>query len=217
MPISGTTAPTLTSRDLAVLEFIGRRGCATPAQVREQFWVEATLATCRDRLRLLVRAGLLGRAMMHCRGQLEEIIWLAPAGRSLCPTQSQDDLLCGRPTPVELAHLLRAGDVLARLERTGRIVTWSSERSLRSRGRRARSEQPIADLEVTLERDGQTERRLIEIDGAYYGAVLHRKAARLGECGLDVLWVVFSTRRLAAVAASCLPYPTIRPVVFDAL
>jgi hypothetical protein len=216
MPASAIAVPALTPRDIAVLLSVGERGCVTPAQLHAQFWAGAALSTCRDRLRVLVRAGLLGRAMTTCRGPVEEIVWLEPSGRRHCPTARHGDLVCGRPTLVEQAHLLRTADVLARLERTARVIAWSSERTLKGARLRAHSDLPAADLALTLDRDGLLEHWLVEIDGAYYGAALDQKIAGLGRCERDVLWIVFSTRRLAAVLARCRAHPTIRPVLFDA-
>jgi len=219
---------TVTARDAAILAWTGRNGLATVDQLLRQFWPGAKRSTGGDRLRQLVKAGLLTAHSCDARRAGEQVYCLTVKGRLHFSITQREHLHTGLPAAHELKQQILAGDtylyLAAELTATGsRILDWQSERTLRSEFRLAqqaaeRQAGPaptweIADAQVvTVTPDGTIQTTDVEIDGQYYGVMLRNKVQRFGEAGRPTLWVCDSPDRAARVATLATPYPTIRVI-----
>lgn len=222
-----------TSRDLALFAYLAQLGIASDEQIRAQFWLEARLQTCVDRLEKLVQAGYLHSAFTSARGRCERTYWISRKAQRMLPKASQDQpIKAHRPAEAEVAHLLRTRDVVDLFSRSGRLISFTSEHTLKreaahgskgaSDGQKRGGKSQVADgrLALAMPFDGAEARGegaqevLLEIDGAYYGKRLRAKIHALATSALPVLWVTGSRARLARLQALAAPYPGIYPVLF---
>jgi hypothetical protein len=161
---------------------------------------------------------LVRRERIAARRGEEVLYFLARSGAMALPATNRRELIRHKPAYGEIAHLLRTGDILDRLEARYGIVRWRGERFLKSAsGRQAQGAQ-VADFSVELRRPIEgTTAWLVEVDGAYYGAHLEQKITSLARCGEWVLWVTYASRRLDHLRGKASAFPRIRPTLFEAL
>jgi hypothetical protein len=219
----------LTKRDLAILEWIGRSGIAGEQQIMRRFWPDSRAETARDRLRQLVKAGLLTAHVCDVRRPGEDVYSLTGQGRRHFDPCERSRLQVGLPTVGEIRQQMIAQDAYLYLEEQARahgehLADWRAERELRADFRRtqaaaAREGQVIPDWEIADAQaviagaDGARQTLDVEIDGQYYGRMLRQKVERCGAGGRPTLWVCASQRRAAAVQRIAAPYGNIRVVV----
>lgn len=210
-----------TARDRAIFAYIAAFGVASLAQLHRRFWPQAKVQTCADRLAKLVSGGFLHTEVTTARGEPEPIFWIERKASLLFDQPQRARFVKGRPPTAEMAHILRTADVVEAIGRKSQIVGFTNEHHLK--GEEAKKTKPnsrvrhVADGRVTILQRGAAHAYLIEIDGAYYGKRLQQKAKELGRLGEQVLWVVYSPRRLATISRVAASYPTIRPVLFTSL
>lgn len=213
----------LTDRDRALLHAVVSRRVMTLAQIHGRFWPEAAMATCQDRLRDLVRAGMLSHETTMARGRLEHIYLPTRMTRSLLKSFGAEEMASRRPPAAsEMSHLLATGDVLDRLEERYGLLRFEDEHTLRAalaahlgRGGQ-RGALPDLHVELAAPLLGRSSWD-IEVDGAYFGQLLHHKVLRLAALGRPVLWVCFSGPRLARLQAAVASLPTLSPILLDRL
>jgi hypothetical protein len=234
-----------TTRDNAILAYIGETGLASEAQIHARFWPTAKRQTCLDRLRKLCDAGVLANEITSARGRVERVFWTGRRARLLFSADARTHFQSGRPARAEMAHLLRTRAVLDLLYRSGRLISFTSEHRLKSEagseagskaGSKTRTRQAagsragrlqvadgrmlIADRQVSGEGEGSARayrEYLLEIDGAYYGQRLRAKVAALARASQSVLWVTGSAKRLARLKILCASSPSIHPILFTDL
>ena len=124
-----------TSRDTAIFAYLAQLGLASDGQIRAQFWPEAKLQTCVDRLEKLARAGYLQREYTSARGRTERVYWTRRKALQALLEVEREPLsraIWSRPpAAAEIAHLLRTRDVLDLFSRAGMLISFTSEHALK--------------------------------------------------------------------------------------
>lgn len=198
--MSSTPRPlNLTERDFDLLRLAATGQVFSLDQAHTLYWPDAERSTAQARLARLVAGGLLQSAYTNARGLSEQIYCLTHDGAGLLTPMEQqraDPSLPGRAT---MRQQLDAQDTRIKLTKYlagkgERILKWRTEAELRGdhianirkmiykKGRKLKPDElaalpDIPDAEAFVERiaDGATYKMLIEIDGAYYGALLEKK------------------------------------------
>jgi hypothetical protein len=218
----------LTPRDRQILGWVGQAGLASLDQLARFGWAGRCLRTAQDRLTQLVKAGYLQVTTCDARQPGERVYTLTRQGRLQFPAAERERLQVGLPPPQERQQQLLAQDAYLRLATEaaaagGALIYWRTERELRGAFRRAqqqaaRAGQPPPTGEIPdgqavfTTATGQIEEIDVEIDGQYYGRMLHTKAARFGQGGRPTLWVC-TAARARAVTRATQDYPNIQLVV----
>ncbi len=71
----------LTERDKKLLTLVGRRGCVSIDALHQNFWMNAKVRTCQERIALLMKAGYLKSELVEARGRSETIYYLDKKGK----------------------------------------------------------------------------------------------------------------------------------------
>lgn len=192
-----------TQRDLEIIRFLGKYGCANASQIHASFFEGRTLGRAKNRLDELVKGGFLHSSLTDARGKTERIYWIERKGSM----QFEEDVRAifekGRPPEKEIAHLLKTVDVMQRLERNHTISEFMHEHKLKSLKAKEAfgiggGDMQIGDALISIAKSGSrlsAGTYMIEIDGDYYGKKAAHKVKSLGACGMSVLFVCFSTSR----------------------
>jgi hypothetical protein len=221
VPLSAGTE--LTAQAYTLLRWIGDGGLASRAQLARRFWPAArSSAVAYQYLYRLVQAGYLWPGRQTILGQVRDLYVLTPAASAALQV-APPFIRVGWPHPREYAHLLLGQQVRLALEhelraagQEGTIRAWRTEYLLRHLSPPAQLPSALPDIEAEVQRTATSarERLAIEIDGAYYGQLLARKAAAYGTPGTPVLWACLP-RRVARLRAALAPYPNIDLFVLE--
>ncbi len=215
----------LTTRDCQILRLAGQGQVASLALLHRRFWPEGLQSTARYRLAQLVGSGYLQTAFTNVRRPGEQVYCLTEQGAAIFTFLERQRFTPGMPGTNDMRQQLDAQEARYYLERrlTGqgeRLLDWKSEREIRSaafkerdklekeKGRRLNmlelAELPaLPDARATVERtrngDYETYQIDIEIDGAYFNAMLKAKLVGLLQVrratGRPLIWVTTTHRR----------------------
>ena len=212
-------ASVLTRRDHEILRFIGQGWLASLDQLHRKFWAHATPITTYERMRELVRAGVVERKTVHLRKAGELVYVLTRLGAAEFPYPERQKFIIGLPARHELKQQLLAQDARLILERNLanqelHLVDWLNERELR---RISGREGEIPDARAIIQdNQGGLSELDFEIDGAYYSQMLKAKLRDFGKSGKQLVWVTTPGRvarirreiqRLGAVNIQLLALP----------
>jgi hypothetical protein len=192
-----------------ILEFIGTDGIACLENLRQKFWADESLETCRKYLSQLEKTGWIKSYFIHvCKpGQL--VFTLTAKGAKANFSQAaRKNLMVGLPTNLEIKQQLLVQQARLELEKQlaakgERIIEWLNERQLRRETvRNIKSGistlytlNDIADARMTVQTlEDRVYRQEIEIDGEYYGQMLKNKIETYRRKGTPILWVTTSNR-----------------------
>jgi len=136
---SATRLTIVTERDRLLMQWIGTNGLASLKQLQIVFWPEATERTCRERLFLLEKSGLIERHYVQTsRKWGEQVFTLTEqAAVKYFDSTMRKRLMIGLPTHAKVKQQLTAQETRIVLERLlrpfgKRIVCWQNERELHS-------------------------------------------------------------------------------------
>ena len=162
-----TSGPVVTDRDMDILQWIGRHGIVTPAQVATHFFgrPDGTMGTwaAYRRLRILEQLGLLQRDRTFWREST--VLRVTTAGARIADLQIRP----ARLVPAEVRHALAVVDLVEFLiARTGKRTRVVTEREMRADRRRELRRDPrtigtgrIPDAEFHLPSGGRV---AVELD-----------------------------------------------------
>lgn len=133
-----STIKSVTERDLQLMRWIGTNGLASFKQIWMVFWPVATERTCRERLALLEKNGLIEQHYVQTSRMRDEQIFTLTnlAATHYFDAALRKRLMVGLPSRAELKQQLMAQDARIVLEGLAasvgkRIVRWQNERELR--------------------------------------------------------------------------------------
>lgn len=199
-------AKVVTQRDLEIMRLLGTDGISSFKVIHERFWPGAKERTCRERLIQLEKAGLIESHYIDPRGEKNVLVFnLTHKGArdNFSPVERRF-MITKLPAFNEVHQQLLAQQarfrLVERLEAQGlKLAGWLNERELHSQARlklRPGSKAwgriaGIADAqaEIVDPSTGETRTLNIEVDGSYYGKVLHDKIAGIARAGINTTWV----------------------------
>ncbi len=121
------------------MRWIGTNGIASFKQIQTVFWPGATARTCRERLALLEKSGLIERHYVQTsRKRGEQVYTLTDHGATeYFEAAMRKRLMVGLPTHTKVKQQLIAQETWIALEKMlapygKRIVNWQNEKELRS-------------------------------------------------------------------------------------
>lgn len=128
----------VTERDRLLMRWIGTNGVASLKQLQTVFWPEATERTCRERLVLIEKGGLIETHYVETsRKRGEQVFTLTNrAATEYFEAVIRKRLIVGLPPRAELKQQLMAQDTRIVLDQLlalygKRITKWQNERELR--------------------------------------------------------------------------------------
>lgn len=215
------TSSTLPDRTRTILRWIGDGGLASRSQLACRFWPVARYPQAAYQyLYRLVQAGYLLFDHQTILGQIRDL-YVLTAAASAALQIAPPFIRVGWPHPQDFAHLLLGQEVrihlehqLAHANQGGTIRAWRTDYLLRHLYPPTQTQDAIADIQAEIQRTATSAPELlhIEIDGAYYGALLAKKAAAYGAQATPVLWACLP-RRAARVRQAIAPYPNIELLI----
>lgn len=211
MPRNPPKAKVVTERDFKIMRLLGTDGVSNLKTIHEKFWPQATVRTCRERLAQLEKAGWLESHYVDTRHFKNELVFtLTPKGAKQHFNEVERKFMITKlPAYNEVHQQLMAQRARFLLEGQLReqgleLAGWNNERKLRSQARLQQHPGSrawgalggVADAQAVIVNpaNGATNLLNIEVDGAYYGKVLHNKIAGIASAGNSTIWVTTPDR-----------------------
>ncbi len=144
----------LTSRDYAILRWVGQMHAASFHQLHFLFWLQSqiesvALKTAHNRLSRLVSTGYLECTYTNGRKRAEKVYALTPKALTLFAPAEQAHMEAGLPRSNQMREALDAGEARIILELTlahrgEKLLSWKSEHEIRSEAFAERASQEQA-------------------------------------------------------------------------